>query len=493
LVVGGIFWGNCFWLEAVNRGESLDAMRNREEPFDICVVGGGATGMGVALDAAVRGYAVCLVEQSDFGKGTSSRSTKLVHGGVRYLKQGDVSLVREALQERGRLVRNAPHLVRKQSFVIPGYSWMDGPFYGLGLKLYDALAGELGMGASRWLGKEEVVEALPTVRRERLRGGVSYFDGQFDDARLVIDLAWTATLRGAFVANYVKCVGLMEEEGKVVGVKVRDGELGEELEVRAKVVVNATGIFVDELRRGEQEMVTVSQGAHVVLPREFLPGEAALMVPKTSDGRVLFAVPWKEVVLVGTTDTPREEKLLEPRPLEEELEFILAHTEEYLGRRPKTEEVRSIYAGLRPLVRPPKSGGKTSAISRDHTIVRSENGLVTIAGGKWTTYRKMAEDLVDRVEEFEGWERRDCGTRDLRIETSGAERPGDFVELEMARRVEDVLARRTRALVEDARGAQEKAKWVGEGMAEALEKGDDWVETQVAEFEEVAKGWLPSI
>ena len=474
----------------MNREKSWDEMRNREEPFDICIVGGGATGMGVALDAAERGYSVCLVEQSDFGKGTSSRSTKLVHGGVRYLKQGNVSLVRDALRERGRLMKNAPHLVRQMGFVIPAYHWTERPFYGIGLKVYDALAGKLGMGASRWLGREETLERLPTVKREGLRGGVSYFDGQFDDARLVMDLAWTATGRGACLVNYAKGVGLLEEGGRVVGLQVRDEESGEELEVKAKVVVNATGIFVDKLRKGEPEMMTVSQGAHVVLPREFLPGESALMVPKTSDGRVLFAVPWKDVVLVGTTDTPREKKVLEPVPLEEELEFILSHTEKYLGRRPKGEEIRSVYAGLRPLVKPPKSVGKTSAISRDHTIVRSGNGLVTITGGKWTTYRKMAEELVDKVEEFEGWERRECGTQELRIETSGAESVEDFVRNEMARSVEDVLARRTRRLVENAREAVKEADEVGRKMGAELKKGPEWVEGQVGEFEKVAKGWM---
>lgn len=476
-------------MEEMNREKSLDVMRNREEPFDICVVGGGASGLGVALDAAVRGYSVCLVEQNDFGKGTSSRSTKLVHGGVRYLKQGNVSLVREALKERGRLAKNAPHLVTQLGFVIPIYRWMDGPFYGAGLKMYDALAGKLGMGTSGWLNREETLKELPTVKQEGLRGGVRYFDGQFDDARLLIDLAWTASLQGAQVANYVKCMGLLEEGEKVTGVQVRDEETGEEFEVKAKAVVNATGIFVDELRKGEAEMMTVSQGAHVVLPREFFPGNSALMVPKTSDGRVLFAVPWKEVVLVGTTDTPREEKLLEPKPLKEELEFILDHTEKYMGRRPKAEEVRSVYAGLRPLVRPPNSGGKTSAISRNHTIVRSENGLVTIAGGKWTTYRKMAEDLVDRVAEYQGWEKRECGTQDFRIETSGADSVEEFVEKEMARGVEDVLARRTRALVEDARGASGEAGKIALQLAGSLSKESAWVDQQREAFEKLAQGW----
>ena len=479
----------------MKRDLSLDAMRNRKEPFDILIVGGGATGLGTAFDAIVRGYSVALIEQDDFAKGTSSRSTKLVHGGVRYLKQGNVSLVREALRERGRLMKNAPHLVRELGFVVPIYRWFDGPFYGIGMKVYDALAGKLGMGKSSWLNREETIEALPTVAQKGLRGGVRYFDGQFDDARLVMSLARSAARRGACLANYVRCESLVKEDGKVVGVQARDCENGEEFTVRARVVVNATGIFADELRTNDEasskEMVTVSQGVHLVLPREFLPGEHALMVPKTEDGRVLFAVPWKDVVLVGTTDTPREEPLLEPRPLAEELEFILSHTEKHLGRRPKPEEVRSVYAGLRPLVKKPGSGGDTSKLSRSHVILVSESGLLTVTGGKWTTYRQMAEDVVDRIGTLEGWEERPCGTTDLMLD-AGEEgfEVKRFVREEMARTVEDVLARRTRRLVIDAQAARDSAEEVARAMAEELGRDEQWIAEQVKDFHQLAKNWL---
>lgn len=479
----------------MKREQSLDAMQNREEPVDVCIVGGGATGLGVAVDAAQRGYSVALIEQADFAKGTSSRSTKLIHGGVRYLKQGNISLVREALRERGRLMRNAPHLAREMGFVIPIYKWFDGPFYGMGLKLYDAMAGRLGMGKSTWLDREEVIAALPTISQEGLRGGVRYFDGQFDDARLAIDLARTASAHGAHLANYVRCVGLVKEGDKVAGVQARDEESGVEWELRAKVVVNATGIFVDQLRQDDEAdrkaMVQVSQGAHLVLPREFLPADSALMVPKTADGRVLFAVPWQDVVIVGTTDTPRDEPQLEPRPLEEEIEFILEHTEKFMGRRPANYEVRSIYAGLRPLVRKPGSGENTSKLSRDHTIVVSHSGLLTVTGGKWTTYRKMAEDVVDRVAGIAGEEPRPCATADFRI-LGQEEAPSieSMVGEQMARTVEDVLARRRRTLLTDARGASEQAAEVAAVLAGELGKDEVWEREQVTSFRKLAANYI---
>ena len=283
----------------MRREAMVNAVRERFEaqiPWDIAVIGGGATGVGVAVDAAARGLSVVLVEAHDFGKGTSSRSTKLVHGGVRYLEQGNIPLVMSALKERGLMRQNAPHLVHDLAFVVPNYSWWEAPFYGIGLKLYDLLAGKYGFGPSKLLSKEETLERLPALSAEGLIGGVVYFDGQFDDSRLLVHLAMTAADHGATLMNYCPAIGLMRDpDGYVNGVLARDAETGEELALPARIVVNATGVFTDSIRRmaepeAEPIMVT-SQGIHLVFDRSFLRGDTALMVPKTSDGRVLFVIP----------------------------------------------------------------------------------------------------------------------------------------------------------------------------------------------------------
>ena len=362
----------------MRREPMLDRLR-AGEGFDVLVVGGGATGLGAAVEAATRGYRTALIERADFAQGTSSRSTKLVHGGVRYLRQGNVSLVRDALRERGRLLRNAPHLTRNLGFVIPTYSRWDGFFYGTGLSLYDLLAGDQSLGASRRVDRAETLRLLPTVEPTGLVGGVLYHDGQFDDARLAINLAQTAADHGAVVVNRCAVVGFIKEEGRIVGAQVRDEESGAEFEVWAKVVINATGVFVDAVRRLEDEasrpLVAVSQGIHVVLPRRFLPGEAALMVPKTADGRVLFAVPWHDRVVVGTTDTPLKHAEVEPRALEEERAFVMEHARKFLATDPGDADVLSVFAGLRPLVKAEGKGGRTASLSRDHTLVTSKGGL----------------------------------------------------------------------------------------------------------------------
>jgi glycerol-3-phosphate dehydrogenase len=490
------------------------------EVFDLLVIGGGATGLGAAVEAASRGWRVALVERGDFAQGTSSRSTKLVHGGVRYLKQGNVSLVREALRERGRLLRNAPHLAHDLAFVIPSYSQWNRVFYGTGLKAYDWLAGELSLGASRRVGREEVLRMLPNVEPSGLVGGVVYHDGQFDDARLAVNLAQTAVEHGAVVVNYCECAGLVKESGRVAGALVKDKESGAEFVVKAKCVVNATGVFVDAVRRldeaGARRMVTASQGIHVVLPKRFLPGGAALMVPKTADGRVLFAVPWHDRVIVGTTDTPVARVDVEPRALAEERDFVMEHACKYLAEDPAEADVLSVYAGLRPLVSAAGAGGRTAALSRDHTIVVSDAGLVTVTGGKWTTYRKMGEDTVDRAEVVAGLAKRASVTAELRI--CGATEPEEMaarvreraelgerihpaleymradvvraVRREMARTVEDVLARRTRALVMDARSSIEAAPEVARWMARELGRDADWVRTQVDAYTKLARGYV---
>ena len=508
------------------RSDHLAALES--ENFDVCIVGGGATGLGAAVDAASRGYRVALVEQSDFAKGTSSRSTKLVHGGVRYLKQGNIPLVMDALHERGRMAKNAPHLVHDLAFVIPTYHWWEGPFYGIGMKVYDGLAGKLGFGASHCLSREETLERIPTIEPEGLTGGVIYHDGQFDDARLAIHLAMTAAEQGAKLANHVKCTGLLKEEGKVRGVEARDVESGRQFTIRARCVINATGIFVDELRRRDEpeaaEIVAVSQGVHLVLPKEFLPGDAAIMIPKTADGRVLFAVPWHDRVVVGTTDTPLRGKSLEPRALPEEIAFIMIHAARYLTRDPGPDDVLSVFAGLRPLVKAGE-GAKTASLSRDHTILIGESGLITITGGKWTTYRKMAEDVIDRAQEVAGLGSRPCRTGELPIHGSTTEeipesnlRPygadaaairslGEpqrvhpaldlsvaevrwHARMEMARTVEDVLARRSRCLLLDARSSIAAATTVARILAAELGKGASWEWAQANEFKALARGYV---
>ena len=504
------------------------------EPWEVVIIGGGATGLGTAVDAASRGYRTLLLEGHDFAKGTSSRSTKLVHGGVRYLQQGNLSLVLEALRERGLLRRNAPHLVRDLPFVVPNYDWWEAPFYGIGLRMYDLLAGKHGLGPSRNLSLEETVEKLPTIETEGLRGGVQYFDGQFDDARLAINLARTAMDQGGTVLNYCPVIEIAHEDGMVSGVVFRDEETGEVHRVSARVVVNATGIFTDSVRRMDDEavkpMMTLSQGVHVVLPRRFLGGDTAVMVPHTDDGRVLFAIPWHDCVVAGTTDTPMEEATLEPRALPEEVEFIMTHVARYLTEDPTPGDVLSVFAGLRPLVSEGGEDGETSSISRDHTIHVSRSGLLTVTGGKWTTYRKMAEDTVDHAMMLGALEDHECVTKGLNIHGyhQHADEFGDLefygtdalrireiyqegeayleqvhpdlrltagevvwaVREEMARTVEDVLARRSRCLLLNARASIEAAPRVAEIMARECGLGEDWVSAQVAAYRELASGYV---
>ncbi|MES2980492.1 MAG: glycerol-3-phosphate dehydrogenase/oxidase [Pseudomonadota bacterium] len=372
---------------------------------DIAIIGGGATGLGVALDAATRGYSVVLLESHDFAKGTSSRATKLVHGGVRYLAQGNISLVREALHERTLLLKNAPHLAQPLPFVMPSYKFWEAPFYGVGLKMYDALAGSAGLGRTEFLNRSETLACLPTARREGLKGGVRYWDGQFDDARVALALARTAAQEGALLLNYCPVRELIHEGGKLAGLHAEDTETGEHFEIRARCIVNATGVWVDRFRLLDGEavgqvvkpMVAPSQGVHVVVNKEFLPGSHALLVPKTQDGRVLFAVPWLGKVILGTTDTPRHDLDREPLAFKEELDFILRESARYLSRAPQRADVRSLWVGLRPLVKPQgDEGDDTHGLSREHTVLVSKSGLVTVTGGKWTTYRAMAEDVMDR-------------------------------------------------------------------------------------------------
>jgi glycerol-3-phosphate dehydrogenase len=483
-------------------------IRSHQAAWDIVVVGGGATGVGVAIDAAARGYDVLLLEQSDFGKGTSSRSTKLVHGGVRYLEQGNLSLVMEALKERGLLLRNAPHLVRNLGFVVPRYDWWEAPFYGIGLKVYDLLAGKYGFGASQILSLAQTLEYIPTVELEGLRGGVLYYDGQFDDARLLIDMVATAFEQGATLLNYAAVEALTKDQhGHVNGVVAVDAETGEEFRATARVVVNATGAFSDNLRRqadpAAAPMIAPSQGIHLVFDGSFLRGDTAIMVPHTSDGRVMFAIPWHGHTLVGTTETPVAEPTLEPVAMEQEVDFLLSTASRYLAKKPTRADVLSVFAGIRPLVRG-GDGANTAALARDHVVHIDKSGLVTICGGKWTTYRKMAEDCVNQAAILAHLEERPSITEHLPIHRSEDAAPGKrlhpdlpytaaevvrAVRAEMARTVEDVLARRTRALFLNARAALEMAPAVAELMARELGAGEAWKARQLAAFEAIAANY----
>ncbi len=515
---------------AMTRSEMWNRLDSHAGEWDMLVVGGGATGVGVAIDAASRGYNTLLLEQSDFGKGTSSRSTKLVHGGVRYLEQGNISLVMEALKERGLLRQNAPHLVSDLAFVVPNYDWWEAPFYGLGLKVYNLLSGKYGFGSSKILSKEETLERLPNIKHEGLRGGVVYYDGQFDDSRLLINMVTTASEQGATLLNYAPVTGLSKDaEGFVNGAVARDLESGREFRIAAKVVINATGPFTDDLRRmadgNVKPMISPSQGIHLVFDRSFLPGETAIMVPHTSDGRVMFAIPWHNHTVVGTTDTPIPEATLEPRPMEKEIEFILTTAAQYLGKAPTREDVLSVFTGIRPLVKAGDSAN-TAALSRDHTIQIDQSGLLNITGGKWTTYRHMAEDCVNHAATLAKLPDKQCVTRQLNIhgfhrnaskfgalsyygsdapaiqmlmreqpalaEPLAAGLPYTGAEVvwaarnEMAQTVDDVLARRTRALFLNAKAAIESAPRVASLLAGELGRDAAWEADELARFHQVA-------
>lgn len=518
------------------RAASLSALA-AAGPFDLAVIGGGATGCGVALDAAARGFSVVLLEAEDFAKGTSSRATKLVHGGVRYLAQGNVSLVREALHERATLLANAPHLAQPLAFVMPAYHFWEAPFYGVGLKMYDALAGSRGLGSTEFLSSARTRELLPNVQPAGLSGGVKYWDGQFDDARLALALARTAVAKGAIVLNHCPVTSLVREGGKVVGVVAREAATGVELTLRAKCVVNATGVWVDDLRNMDRDagapakpgIVAPSQGVHLVVDRAFLPGTHALLVPKTADGRVLFAVPWLGKTILGTTDTPRDDVVREPVPFKDEVEFILRESARYLAKAPTRADVRSVWVGLRPLVKP---GGdeseNTKSISREHTVLVGRSGLVTVTGGKWTTYRAMAEDVLERCFDRALLPRR-AGGATVKLPLIGAPAkagvsitasPGEHLygdeaatlralpgadrwlwrdgegglseamvrfaaRHEMAMSVEDVLARRSRLLFLDAAEAARRAAPVAAILAEELGPSFDAAASRTA-FEALA-------
>lgn len=517
----------------MDRNKELNEIK-KGQLWDVVVIGGGASGLGAAIDAVTRGFRTLLLEQADFTKGTSSRSTKLVHGGVRYLAQGNVALVLEALRERGLLKKNAPHLVRDQRFIIPAYRWWEKPFYTIGLTLYDLLAGRLGLGRSYPCAKKKTLDKIPTLVNTSLRGGIVYHDGQFDDSRLAINMVQTVKDHGGTILNYMKVTGLLKDKGRISGVTATDQESGVKYTIPAKSVLNATGVFVDDILRMDdpdaKDIVRPSQGVHLVLDKEFVPGDHAIMIPKTSDGRVLFAIPWHDKVVVGTTDIQKDKTELEPAALQEEIDFILETVGRFLKKAPKKSDVRSVFAGLRPLAAPSEDNKKTKEISRGHRVVVSDSGLVTIIGGKWTTYRQMAEDSVDKLIEVAGLPLKKSVTRTLPIhgsrELNGHQGPLSIygtdeeglmalvrkdpdlgkpisegmniikaqvvwaVHEEMARTVEDFLARRSRALFLDARESVNMAPAVARVMAIELGRDEAWEVDQVADYASVAKNYM---
>ncbi|MEH6405724.1 MAG: glycerol-3-phosphate dehydrogenase/oxidase [Leeuwenhoekiella sp.] len=499
--------------------------------WDVIIIGGGATGLGVAVDSVTRGYKTLLLEQVDYAKGTSSRSTKLVHGGVRYLAQGNIDLVKEALHERGLLEKNAPHLVKNQSFVIPNYRWWEGIYYTIGLKAYDFLAGKLSLGKSIHINKTKTIERLSTLRKKGLYGGVVYKDGQFDDSRLAINLAQTALENGGTLLNHFKVTDLTQDpSGTIIGLEARDTETGVNYSFASDLVINATGVFSDEIlhmqKSDAKKSIVPSQGVHLVFDKSFLPGDDAIMIPKTDDGRVLFAVPWHDKVLVGTTDTHLDDHSLEPQAQEQEIEFILNTFNNYLSKPVRRSDVRSIFAGLRPLAAPKDDSERTKEISRSHKIIVSKSGLLTITGGKWTTYRRMAQDTINKAISLKKLSKKSCQTENFSIHGAmpteersnhlyiyGTDQKG-IAELiaqdpllaeklhprlpfckaevvwavrnEMARTVEDVLARRVRALFLDADAARSMAGEVATILAKELKRDDVWKLNQIEEFTQLA-------
>jgi glycerol-3-phosphate dehydrogenase len=519
----------------MNRDKAIRALNDGNKEFDVIVVGGGATGIGIALEATTRGYKTILLEKSDFTKSTSSKSTKLVHGGVRYLSQGDIGLVREACVERGLLLENAPHLVRNQSFVIPTFTMFDELMYSVGLTFYDLLAGKYSLGRSLRISKKKAISRLPTIRANKITAGVLYHDGQFDDSRLAINALQTAVENGALVINYMPISALTKNDNGVIdGVKATDLELDNTYYIKGKAIINATGVFADDLLQmdtpGKRHTIRPSQGVHIVLDKSFLPGNDALMIPKTDDGRVLFAVPWHGKVIIGTTDTPIELPSLDPIALDDEVDFILKTTAKYLTKEPQKQDVLSVFAGLRPLAAPKNDKAKTKEISRSHKIYVSESQLFTMIGGKWTTFRRMAQDMVEKVEKTKGWAKTRTKTKHLRLH--GYKQQSEIIDslhfygsdremilelmksepdkqeiiskrldvsaaqvawavrYEMARTVEDVISRRVRCLLLDARESILIAPRVAEIMAKELSKDEQWIKDQIEDFNLVAKNYL---
>lgn len=519
----------------MNRDKQVaDLKLNKDKIWDIIVIGGGATGLGIAVDSVTRGYKTILLEKSDFAKGTSSRSTKLVHGGVRYLAQGDILLVAEALRERGMMLKNASHLTANQEFVIPAYSLWDVILYTVGLKFYDLLSGRLSLGKSYFINREKTISKLPLLRPEGLKGGIIYHDGQFDDSRMAVSMAEECVKRGGTILNYFEVSGfLKDEKGKISGVNATDLETGTEYQIRAKLVINATGVFADTIHRMDnpsaKPTIRPSQGVHIVLDKTFLGSNSAIMIPRTDDGRVLFAIPWYDKVVVGTTDTPLNDITNEPKALEEEINFILKTAGNYLTKKPSRADALCIFAGLRPLAANPDNPEATKEVSRRHKITLSSSGLLSIVGGKWTSYRRMAEETIDKGIKAGLIEEKKCVTKTFRFYSNGVRLKSERLRIygneaveiekliadkpelgglldprlpytraeiiwisrnEMPLKLEDMLARRTRAIFLDARASSAIAPEVAEIMAGELKNDCKWAEAEVKDYNQLLLNYL---
>ena len=514
----------------MNRKDSIIKL-NKVLQWDVVIIGGGASGLGIALDASKRGYKTLLLEKYDFAKGTSSRSTKLIHGGVRYLQNGDITLVIESLKERGILKRNAPHLVQDLSFVIPTYDWWASPFYGIGMKIYDMMAGKLGLGKSEIISKEETEKLIPNISKKGLRGGVIYHDGQFDDSRMAITLALSADSKKTTLLNYCNVEGLIKKDGEIMGLNFIDLINSKKYQIKSKVVINATGVFAEEIIRMDQpkieKMIQPSQGVHIVLERRFLKSKHAILIPQTSDGRVLFAVPWKNYVVVGTTDTHIKKASEEPKALNEEIDFILKNAAKYMSVKPKRDDIKSVFAGLRPLAAT-SNKQSTKEVSRSHKIDISPSGLISVLGGKWTTYRKIAEDALNTAISINKLKKKKCktertklfgfkrnvnwsdpmhvyGSMKKKVESLGGVNDNkslskkfyvsnNIIEWsiihEMALTVEDILARRTRCVFLDSKESKRIAPVVAQKMADVLGEDDKWIDAELKKFNKLIKNYI---
>jgi glycerol-3-phosphate dehydrogenase len=470
------------------------------QPYDVIIIGGGASGLGVALDAVSRKMKVLLLEKFDFGKGTSSKATKLLHGGVRYLAQGDIGLVKEALAERSFVLSNASHLSNVQEFVIPFYKYWQGYYYLSGLKLYDFMSFSKSLGPTKMISKEETIRKIPNIKQEGLKGGIVYFDGQFDDARLCYDLVRTIEREGGICMNYVECTDfIFNQNGKICGIKTFDHIGAESFDLFSKVVVNATGVWSDELmnKAGNSDLEIVpARGSHLVVDQKFLGGKSAVMIPKTTDGRVLFIIPWKNKAIIGTTDVISEKVEYEPVITQEEKEFMLSNAKAYLNTEVKDEDIESTFTGLRPLVNSKSNKKSSKEISRNHKVVISDSGLFSILGGKWTTFRSMGEDTVNAVVKTLNLPFSASNSYNIKIESGpGFKEPAIHPELpyswnqieeicnnEMVEKLEDLLARRTRCLILSKKATREVMDEALELLQRVKQKDDIWAKNQRNSF-----------